>query len=936
VNLPDVNLPDADLSGMSLPDVNLPDVNLPDVNLPDVNLAGGESSEGGFGGLFGGLAAGAAGLAAGAAGLAGGALGKAKDVAGGAVDATTDAVGGAANATGDWVDGAALTARDAASGVTGAATDAVGNVTDTAGDWVDWSVDAAGNTVDAAGNVVSGAAESVTDTTENAWDATTGFLTDRPDTEASDTEGLPGKTSPDMALESVGAALTGAVSGSVDSVDTAASNITGSGFSLGAIGTGAAALGAGAVALGAGALGAGAAALGAGAGASATATSSTATASPASGAVIESILQEDRLFHPTEAFARNAQVKSLDDYHRLYVEAKADPEAFWAELAGQELNWFKPWSKVLDWQPPDARWFEGGKLNLSYNCLDRHLESDRRNKPAIVWEGEPGDTRVLTYAQLHREVCLFANALKSMGVGKGDVVGIYMPMVPEAAIAMLACARIGAPHSVVFGGFSAEALRDRLVDGKAKAVITADGGWRKDAIVALKDQVDRALENNAVPTVQKVMVVQRTRQPIAMTQGRDHWWHELRQTVPPTCDAEPMDSEDMLFVLYTSGSTGKPKGVVHTTAGYNLYTHMTTKWIFDLQEDDVFWCTADVGWITGHSYVVYGPLSNGATTVMYEGAPRASNPGCFWELIQKHKVSILYTAPTAIRAFMKGGDTLPKAYDMSSLRLLGTVGEPINPEAWMWYHRVIGGERCPIVDTWWQTETGGIMISALPGAIPTKPGSATRPFPGIIADVVDADGNTVADNEGGYLVIKHPWPSMMRTVYGDHDRFRRTYWEHIPPRNGQYVYFAGDGARRDHDGYFWVMGRVDDVISVAGHRLGTMEIESALVSHPAVAEAAVVGRPDTLKGEEVVAFVTLETGQRETETLVQELKAHVVQEIGALARPGEIRFTDALPKTRSGKIMRRLLRALAAGQEISGDTSTLEDRSVLDKLRAEG
>jgi acetyl-CoA synthetase len=506
-------------------------------------------------------------------------------------------------------------------------------------------------------------------------------------------------------------------------------------------------------------------------------------------------------------------------------------------------------------------------------------------------------------------------------------------MIPEAAIAMLACARIGAPHSVVFGGFSAEALRDRLNDAEAKIVITADGGWRKDAIVPLKEQVDKALENNAVPSITDVLVVKRTNQIIQMVAGRDHWWHDLQKGVSADCPPEPMDSEDMLFVLYTSGSTGKPKGVVHTTGGYNLYSHITTKWIFDLQDTDVYWCTADVGWITGHSYIVYGPLSNGATTLMYEGAPRASNPGCFWDVIEKYGVNIFYTAPTAIRAFIKMGEHHPKSRNLSSLRLLGSVGEPINPEAWMWYQKIIGGDRCPIVDTWWQTETGGIMITPLPGAIATKPGSATLPFPGIIADVVDLEGNSVPDNEGGYLAIRHPWPGMMRTVYGDPDRFRRTYWEHIPPTNGKYTYFAGDGARKDEDGYFWVMGRVDDVLNVSGHRLGTMEVESALVSHPAVAEAAVVGKPDELKGEEVVAFVTLEGTYQASEELSKELKKHVVNEIGAIARPGEIRFTDALPKTRSGKIMRRLLRNLASGQEISGDTSTLEDRSVLDKLR---
>jgi acetyl-CoA synthetase len=651
---------------------------------------------------------------------------------------------------------------------------------------------------------------------------------------------------------------------------------------------------------------------------------------------IESILQENRSFQPPVEFSQQAAVKSLTEYEQLYAQAKADPEKFWADLAASELDWFQSWDKVLDWQPPNAQWFVNGKINISYNCLDRHLTTARRNKAALIWEGEPGDSRTLTYSQLHREVCQFANALKQLGVGKGDVVGIYMPMIPEAAIAMLACARIGAPHTVVFGGFSAEALRDRLVDGKAKVVITADGGWRKDAIVPLKDQVDKALSNGQAPSVENVLVVRRTAQAITMTEGRDYWWHDLQKTVSANCPAEPLDSEHMLFILYTSGSTGKPKGVVHTTGGYNLYTHMTTKWIFDLKETDVYWCTADVGWITGHSYIVYGPLSNGATTVMYEGAPRASNLGCFWDVIEKHGVNIFYTAPTAIRAFIKMGEEIPNARNLSSLRLLGTVGEPINPEAWMWYNRVIGGDRCPIVDTWWQTETGGVMITPLPGAIATKPGSATRPFPGILAEVVDLEGNPVPTNEGGYLAITHPWPGMMRTVFGDPDRFRRTYWEHIPPRNGNYLYFAGDGARQDEDGYFWVMGRVDDVISVSGHRLGTMEIESALVSHPAVAEAAVVGKPDELKGEDVVAFVTLEGTYSGSDALMKELKAHVVKEIGALARPGEIRFSEALPKTRSGKIMRRLLRSLAVGEEITGDTSTLEDRSVLDKLRQGG
>ncbi|CCI03060.1 acetate--CoA ligase [Microcystis aeruginosa] len=648
---------------------------------------------------------------------------------------------------------------------------------------------------------------------------------------------------------------------------------------------------------------------------------------------IESILQENRLFPPSAEFSQNATIKSLEEYQQLYAKAKADPQAFWAQLAEKELHWFEKWSETLDWQPPFAKWFVNGKINICYNCIDRHLTTWRRNKAAIIWEGEPGDSRTITYEQLHREVCQFANALKELGLKKGDVVGIYMPMIPEAAIAMLACARIGAPHSVVFGGFSADALRERLNDAAAKVVITADGGFRKDKVVALKEQVDLALADNSAPSVEKVLVVQRSKEPINMVADRDYWWHDLQKQVSANCPAEPMDSEDMLFILYTSGSTGKPKGVVHTTGGYNLYTHVTSKWIFDLKDTDVYWCTADVGWITGHSYIVYGPLSNGATTVMYEGVPRPSNLGCFWDVIEKYRVNIFYTAPTAIRAFIKMGEDIPNSRDLSSLRLLGTVGEPINPEAWMWYHRVIGKEKCPIVDTWWQTETGGIMITPLPGAIATKPGSATLPFPGIIAAVVDLEGNPTQANEGGYLVVKHPWPGMMRTVYKNPDRFRNTYWEQIAPKDGQYLYFAGDGSRQDEDGYFWVMGRVDDVISVSGHRLGTMEIESALVSHPAVAEAAVVGRPDEIKGEEVYAFVTLEGHYEASQELAQALKDHVVKEIGIIARPGEIRFTDVLPKTRSGKIMRRLLRTLASGQEISGDTSTLEDRSVLDKLR---
>jgi acetyl-CoA synthetase len=653
----------------------------------------------------------------------------------------------------------------------------------------------------------------------------------------------------------------------------------------------------------------------------------------ASSPTIESVLNEGRCFEPPADLAASARFGSMAAYRDLVARVEADPDVFWGEQAREHLHWFSPFHTVLDWSnPPFARWFEGGTTNLSFNCLDRHLEGPRAQKTALIWEGEPGDVRTFTYRQLHAEVCRAANALKALGIGKGDLVALYMPMVPEAAIAMLACARIGAPHSVVFGGFSAEALRDRLIDGEAKLVITADGGFRKDKAVALKPAVDEAL-GEGCPSVQKVLVVKRTGDPTAMEEGRDVWWHDLVPAQSADCPAEPMASEDRLFVLYTSGSTGKPKGVVHTTAGYNLWAHLTFQWIFDIREDDIHWCTADVGWITGHSYIVYGPLSNGATTVMYEGAPRPSKPGAFWEVIQKHKVTIFYTAPTAIRAFMKSGRTVPDQYDMGTLRILGTVGEPINPEAWMWYREVIGGNRCPVVDTWWQTETGGVMISPLPGATPTKPGSCTLPLPGIAADVVDLEGNSVPADQGGYLAVRRPWPGMMRTVHGDPDRFRQSYWEHIRPADGSHLYFAGDGARRDGDGYFWVMGRVDDVINVSGHRLGTMEIESALVSHPAVAEAAVVGRPDDLKGEGIVAFVTLEAGREGDDALMAELKKHVGHEIGPIARPDVIKFTDALPKTRSGKIMRRILRSLAAGQEVSGDTSTLEDRSVLDALR---
>ena len=649
---------------------------------------------------------------------------------------------------------------------------------------------------------------------------------------------------------------------------------------------------------------------------------------------IETVLQEERVFKPSSSIVDTSNVKGLEHYQQMVEAARLNPESFWGEAALKELHWFKPFHTVLDWSnPPFAKWFDGGKTNVSYNCLDRHVKQGLGNKLAIIWEGEPGEVRKITYKELFEEVCRVANGLKELGIRKGDLVALYMPMVPEAAMAMLACARIGAPHSVVFGGFSSEALRDRLNDGEAKAVITADGGFRKDKIISLKNAVDSALANDSCPSVKSVLVVRRTCEEVAFVSGRDYWWHELIPNQSIDCPPEQMDSEDRLFVLYTSGSTGKPKGVVHTTSGYNLWAHLTFKWIFDVKEDDVYWCTADVGWITGHSYIVYGPLSNGTTTVMYEGVPRPSNPGAFWDLIQRHKINIFYTAPTAIRAFMKSGRSIPDQYDLSSLRLLGTVGEPINPEAWIWYREVIGAEKCPIVDTWWQTETGGVMISPLPGAIPTKPGSATLPLPGIEADVVTGDGETVQANKGGYLIIKRPWPGMMRTVHGNPQRFRESYWEYLNPINGELVYFAGDGARRDDDGYFWIMGRVDDVINVSGHRLGTMEIESALVSHGSVAEAAVVGIPDDVKGESIVAFVSLETGRNSNDELIAILKKHVSQEIGAIARPDEIRFTNALPKTRSGKIMRRLLRALASGEEVKGDTSTLEDRNVLDELR---
>ena len=642
-------------------------------------------------------------------------------------------------------------------------------------------------------------------------------------------------------------------------------------------------------------------------------------------AAIESILQETRLFPPPPEFAGRAHINGMAEYERLAAAAERDPEAFWAGIA-KDLHWFKSWDQILDWQIPHAKWFVGGTTNVSYNCLDRHLSTARRNKAALIWEGEPGEVRTLTYQQLHTEVSRFANVLKNLGVGKGDRVALYMPLVPELAIAMLACARIGAPHTIIFGGFSADSIRDRVNDCGCAAIVTADGGYRRGKEVELKAAVDLAVPQ--CPTVKHVVVFRRTGTEVTMQEGRDHWWHDLMKGASANCPAEELDSEHPLFILYTSGTTGKPKGILHTTGGYLTQAYITSKWIFDLKDEDIYWCTADIGWVTGHSYVVYGPLANGATSLMYEGAPNWPEPDRFWDIIERHRVNILYTAPTAIRAFIKWGEQWPNKHDLSSLRLLGTVGEPINPEAWMWYHEVIGKERCPIVDTWWQTETGAIMISPLPGATPTVPGTATKPFPGISVDIQTKDGRSVGTNEGGYLVIKRPWPSMLRTIWGDDERYQKQYWSEIPG-----VYFAGDGARRDEHGYHWIMGRVDDVLNVSGHRLGTAEVESALVSHPTVAEAAVVGRPDDLKGSAIAAFVTLEGGRTGDEALKQELREHVAKEIGALARPDDIRFTDMLPKTRSGKIMRRLLREIAAGGAVKGDVTTLEDFSVLEKLR---
>jgi acetyl-CoA synthetase len=639
---------------------------------------------------------------------------------------------------------------------------------------------------------------------------------------------------------------------------------------------------------------------------------------------IDALLTEDRRFPPSAAFRAAANISDPE----IYARAARDPEAFWAGFA-RELEWMHPWDSVLKWDPPHARWFDGGKLNASVNCLDRHVRTARRNKAAIIWEGEPGDRRTLTYWDLFRQVSAFANVLKSLGVKRGDRVALYLPLIPELAIAMLACARIGAVHNVVFGGFSAESLRDRINDAQAVLLVTADGGYRRGQIVPLKQTADEALRD--APSVSNVIVVQRQPGapiPVDITEGRDHWYHRLMQHAGAACEPEAMNAEDMLYVLYTSGTTGKPKGIVHTTGGYLVGTYATTKWVFDLKEDDVYWCTADIGWVTGHSYVVYGPLSNGATLLMYEGAPDWPQKDRFWELIDRHGVTIFYTAPTAIRAFMKWGTEWPAGRDLSTLRLLGSVGEPINPEAWIWYHKNIGRERCPIVDTWWQTETGMIMITPLPGITTTVPGSATQAFPGVAAEVRDAQGNRV-ETGGGLLVLTKPWPAMLRGIYGDPERYVQQYWSRWPG-----VYFTGDGARVSRDGYYWLMGRVDDVLNVAGHRLGTMEVESALVDHPKVAEAAVVGRPHEIKGQAIAAFVTVKEGVKASVALADELKEHVVRKIGAIARPDQILFAADLPKTRSGKIMRRLLRDIAEGKAL-GDTTTLADPNVVAKLKEE-
>ena len=638
---------------------------------------------------------------------------------------------------------------------------------------------------------------------------------------------------------------------------------------------------------------------------------------------IEALLHEDRTFPPPEGFRKQANIADPD----VYKEAQRDPEGFWARFA-EELDWFQKWDKVLEWDPPFAKWFVGGKINVSYNCIDRHLTSARRNKAALVWEGEPGDWKVYTYWDLYREVCRFANGLKSLGVKKGDRVTLYLPMIPELPIAMLACARIGAPHSVVFGGFSAESLRDRINDSQAKALITADGGYRRGNIIQLKQNADDSLDG--APSVENVVVVRRTgHADDRMVAGRDIWWHDLVADQPLTCEPEPMDSEDMLYILYTSGTTGKPKGIVHTTAGYLVGTYATTKWIFDLKENDTYWCTADIGWVTGHSYIVYGPLANGATSVMYEGSPDYPDRDRFWAIVEKYGITILYTAPTAIRTFMRWGEEYPRKHDMSSLRLLGTVGEPINPEAWVWYWQNIGEGHCPVVDTWWQTETGMVLITPLPGITTLKPGSATRPFPGVEAEVVDEAGNPVGPGGGGYLTIKRPWPAMLRTIYGDPDRYVEQYWSRYPN-----IYFTADGAKVDEDGYFWLLGRVDDVINVSAHRISTMEVESALVDNPKVAEAACIGKSHEIKGQAIVAFVTVKDQVATSDALVAELKQHVVTKIGAMARPDDIYFAAELPKTRSGKIMRRLLRDVAEGRAL-GDTTTLADPAVVEALKEE-
>jgi acetyl-CoA synthetase len=648
-------------------------------------------------------------------------------------------------------------------------------------------------------------------------------------------------------------------------------------------------------------------------------------------------MSDSKTYSPDSDFVARAQVKGPEVYSALRERAAKDPTAFWAELATSELTWFQPFSQPLDWNPPFAKWFADGKINACYNCVDRHLTTSRKNKPALIFEGEPGDERVVTYQELHRLVCRFATVLKNLGYQTGDRAVIYMPMIVELPVAVLACARLGIIHSVVFGGFSAEALRARITDLDATVVITADGGWRRGKEVRLKTAVDEAVQNT--PSVKKVVVYQRTGSATPMQAGRDVWWHEQDQQLDSTpeatkqaenCPAVPLDSEHPLFVLYTSGTTGKPKGIEHTTAGYLLQTLMTMKWVFDINDSDVYWCTADVGWVTGHSYVVYGPLAAGASVVIYEGAPDYPAFDRFWQIVAKCKVSVFYTSPTAIRALIRQGNQWPDAHDLSSLRVLGSVGEPINPAAWDWYYTVIGKSRCPIVDTWWQTETGAIMISPVPGAVPLKPGSATLPLPGILADIVDARGEPVGDNREGYLIIRHPWPSMVRTIWGDPERFKEQYWSRVPGS-----YFTGDAARRDADGYYWVLGRVDDVMNVSGHRLSTMEIESALVLHPAVAESAVVGKPHEITGQAVCAFVTLKKGDWSHAELGKELRNWVAKEIGPFARPEEIRFTDALPKTRSGKIMRRLLREIVSSNGVTGDVTTLEDLSVLTSLSAQ-